>query len=280
MTDLIAHHLARLRMANYSPRTVDDRGEVLRRLDNDLPFGLKESTTDELQDWLAGPEPDPASRRGGWSDETRRTYYKHIIGFFQDEYIQREIGRDPSVGLIRPRPTRYLPKPVSDTELRYALTYLPKPWSTYCAIAAYAGLRAAELAALERRDISEEAIYVDHGKGGKSRTVEMSPELWPRVRLLPPGPIALLGSGRVMTPAQMSARTRYQLDLIGLTDVTLHRFRHWFATKLVEADVNLLVVSELMGHANPNTTKVYTLITSRQRRLAVCALPTLAPAPS
>jgi integrase/recombinase XerD len=278
MTDLIASHLGRIAMANYSPITVRDREEVLRRLDQDLLFGLAGATIDELQDWLTQRSLPAAERR--WCDETRRTYYNHIIGFFQDPYIKEQIGYDPSAGLIRPKPTQYLPKPVTDEELAYALARLPRPWSTYCAIAAYAGLRAGELAGLHRRNITERAILVDHGKGGKSRTVEMSPDLWPRVRLLPSGPIALLGSGRVMTAEQMSARVRYRLDQIGLPEVTLHRFRHWFASTLVQAGVNLLVVSELMGHANPNSTKIYALITSEQRRLAVRALPALAPAPN
>jgi integrase len=268
MAELIDAHLMRLRIANYSPVTIRDRGEVLHRLDVDLPCGLIDGTTEEVQDWLAND---------AWSNETRRVYFNHVIGFFND--MEEEIGWNPAAGLIRPKPTSYLPKPVTDEELRYALAELPRPWSTYCAIAAYAGLRAAELAGLHRRNISERAILVDHGKGGKSRTVEMSPHLWPRVRLLPDGPIALLGSGRVMSPEQMSARSRYRLDKIGLEDVTLHRFRHWFASSLVQAGVNLLTVSELMGHANPNTTKIYALITSEQRRLAVRTLPALAPAP-
>lgn len=269
MTDLIASHLTRCRAAGLSPVTIRDREELLQRMDAELPCGLKYASVDELQDWLA---------RKGWCQETRKTYYNHAVGFYRDPRIIEQVGWDPSAGLIRPKATKYLPKPVTDDELRRALIHLPRPWSTYVALAAYGGLRAAELAALDRRHITEDSILVDHGKGNKSRRVEMSTELWPKVRLLPPGPIALLGSGRVMTPEQMSARVRYRLDQVGLPDVTLHRFRHWFGTALVRSGVNLLVVSELMGHANPNTTKVYALITSEQRRLAVNALPALAPA--
>lgn len=278
MTHLIASHLTHCRAASYSLVTVRDRGEVLRRLEADLPCGLAYATIDELQDWLTQHSlPEDIEP---WCDETRRTYYKHIVGFYRDPLIAEQIGFDPSAGLIRPKATVYLPKPVTDDELTYALTQLPRPWCTYIAIAAYAGLRAGELAKLDRRHITEQAILVDRGKGNKSRNVEMSEHLWPRVRLLPPGPIALLGSGRVMTGDQMSARARYRLDQIGLPEVTLHRFRHWFGTNLVAAGVNLLTVSELMGHANPNTTKIYALITSEQRRLAVNALPALAPTPS
>lgn len=274
MSDLIAAHLTRLRNANYSRVTIRSRADLLRRVDAELLLGLLDPTVEELQAFLAGP-PDEE-----WCEETRRIYYNHLVGFYRDPPVLEEVGWDPTAGLIRPKVTHYLPRPMSDEEVTYALANLPRPWDMYVAIAAYAGLRAGELSRLERKHISEKWILVDHGKGGKSRTVEMSPHLWPYVRLLPTGPIALLGSGLVMTPAQMSARVRYRLDQIGLSDATLHRFRHWFATALIRAGVDVLVVAELMGHANPNTTKVYCLITSEQRRNAVAALPALAPTPS
>lgn len=266
MTDLIASHLKHCKSAEFSKVTIQDRGEVLRRLDADLPFGLAEATVDELQDWLA---------HEGWKPETRKTYYTHIVGFFRWG-AERGHTDDPSAGLIRPTVPQALPKPVTDDELRYALAELPRPWDIYIKLAAYAGLRAGEIADLDRTDISESQVLVNRGKGGKSRRVETHPDLWRSVRLLRPGPIALLGSGAVMTPDQMSHRTNYRLRKIGLR-ATVHCFRHWFGTTLVAQGVNLLVVAELMGHASPNTTKVYALITSEQRRLAVRTLPALAP---
>lgn len=276
MSDLIAHHIARCRqlvnLGNLSPITVRDREELLRRVDADLPLGLREATTEELQEWLSRP---------GWSPQTRATYYTHLIGFYRDE--ADEIGWDPSAGLIRPKVPRGLPKPATEEEVRLALT-LAAPWDLYVMLAAYAGLRSSEVANLDRRNVTEALVTVHQGKGGKSRTVETHPELWRRIRLAPAGPIARLGSGRIMTGEQMSARVRYQLDRIGLPELTMHRFRHRFATILLRpkelggAGADLLTVSELMGHANPNTTKIYALITSEQRRLAIHALPALAPA--
>jgi integrase len=276
MTDLITQHIEGCRRsANFSPITIRDREELLRRVDADLPLGLAEPpTTEDLQEWLARP---------GWSPQTRATYFTHLIGFYHDPAIAEEIGWDPSAGLIRPKVPRGLPKPANEDEIRRALAELPAPWDLYVMLAAYAGLRSAEVAGLDRRNVTEALVTVHQGKGGKSRTVETHPDLWRRIRLAPPGPIAMLGSGRVMSAEQMSARVRYQLDKIGQPDLTMHRFRHRFATMLLRpkalggAGADLLTVSELMGHANPNTTKIYALITSEQRRLAVNALPALAP---
>lgn len=280
MTDLIEGHLRRCRLAGFSRITRTDREELLRRLDAELPLGLREATTEELQDWLIQPK-----KRGGGdrSLKTLETYYDHVVGFYRDPVVGEEIGWDPSAGLVRPKVPQGLPKPATEDEVARAYADLPRPYDLYAMLAGDEGLRAGEIARLHREDVTEELVRIDEGKGGKSRTVPTHPELWRRIRLVQPGRIALLGSGQVMTPTQMSLRMSYRLGKIGLPHLTLHCFRHRFATMMLRpkelggAGADLLTVSVLMGHSNPNTTKIYCLITDEQRRLAVNALPALAP---
>jgi integrase len=282
MTDLIERHLRRCRQAGFSPVTIRDREELLRRLDADLPLGVADATTEEIQDWLIQPNQRTGDPR---SIKTLETYFDHVVGFYRDPAVAEAIGWDPSAGLIRPKVPLRLPKPAKEDEVARALANLPRPYDLYFMLASHEGLRAAEITRLDRRDVTEELVTVDEGKGGKSRTVDTHPALWKRIRLVPPGPIALLGSGRVMTPTQMSLRMSYRLSKIGLPHLTLHCGRHRFATMMLRpkelggAGADLLTVSILMGHSNPNTTKIYCLITSEQRRIAVHALPALAPAP-
>lgn len=48
-----------------------------------------------------------------------------------------------------------------------------------------------------------------------------------------------------------------------------HALRHLFATELAEADVPLLHISEALGHASPETTKVYIRLAMRKRLEAI-----------
>ncbi len=53
---------------------------------------------------------------------------------------------------------------------------------------------------------------------------------------------------------------------------TLHRLRHTFGTRLLEAGADIETVRDLMGHADIATTGRYLSSTSARKRAAVAAL--------
>jgi integrase len=275
--DLVAQHLAHLRSAGKAETTVIDRGELLHRLDAELPMGLYHAVTEELEDWLAGPAEKP------WSRQTKATYYGHIVGFYRwASSPDRRIGLefDPSAGLVRPSVPAGQPRPISSEELAIARARLTNPWRLYVELAAFAGLRAMEISRLDRADVGKELIVVRRGKGDKPRTVFTNSELWRAIQPLPPGPIARRITGKRASAQYISNMTALMLDEIDLTDVTLHRCRHWYATYLLDEEADIRSVQDAMGHGSLRTTAGYIAHTERQRaklRRAVNALPSLAP---
>jgi len=131
-----------------------------------------------------------------------------------------------------------------------------------------AGLRLAELAGLQRRnvDLTEGTVRV-LGKGRKERLCPLGD---PAVRALqayvdacPFEGEALFVSGR---GRQLNGRTiqlvfkRY-LMAAGLdAKLTPHKLRHSFATHLLDHGADLRSVQELLGHSQLTTTQIYTSV--------------------
>jgi site-specific recombinase XerD len=53
---------------------------------------------------------------------------------------------------------------------------------------------------------------------------------------------------------------------------TAHQLRHWFATQAYRGSRDLRVVQELLGHASPTTTAIYTAFSRTESVRAVSAL--------
>lgn len=138
------------------------------------------------------------------------------------------------------------------------------------------GARVSELCALRRRDIDLESgtagIY--RAKGGKSRTVHFDVETaealvtyWQKRGDQPRGSGAfpvLSGRDKPGEPGKgISPRTVEHIVAeigthLGIESVvTPHSFRHGLATELVRRRVRESTVQTILGHASPQTTRIY-----------------------
>ena len=129
-----------------------------------------------------------------------------------------------------------------------------------------AGMRFSEAAHLRIPDIDSARmmIRIASGKGNKERLVPLSPRLLKELRLywLKYKPTDLLFPGK--TPGKVYADTtirkamKVAAEKAGIRRrVYPHVLRHSYATGLLEAGVDLLTISRLLGHASFVTTMVY-----------------------
>lgn len=128
------------------------------------------------------------------------------------------------------------------------------------------GMRFSEAANLRIHDIDSQRmqIRITHGKGNKQRQVPLSPRLlgelrdyWKQYK-----PTSLIFPGK--TPDKLYADTTIQKvikDSARLArinkNISPHTMRHSYATGLLEAGVDLLTISRLLGHACFATTMIY-----------------------
>lgn len=253
------------RAAGFSANTIKDRQELLMRVESDLG-SLHKVTPEQLAPWLAQPK---------WLQQTRATYFNHLHGYLTWALKAGHISADPMLNLARPRVPKRSPKPAAEEHYRRILAEAPR-WALAVSLARYAGLRAAEIARIQRDDVDETNLRI-LGKGGRIDTLPVHPRLWEMVEPMPAGNLVLSVRGNVYRPSGISHAFGVTMRKMGIP-VTLHMFRHLFATSLLRsvedggAGANLRIVQELCRHESPATTAVYTLVTGRERRNAVFAL--------
>ena len=134
-----------------------------------------------------------------------------------------------------------------------------------------AGLRFAEAAHLKTSHIDSQRmmIHVAAGKGKKDRYVPLSPRLLKQLRVYwakyqPPGTLLFPGKATAAKPEKTYADTSIRKAIKAAAakariqkNVYPHVLRHSYATGLLEAGVDLLTISRLLGHASFVTTMRY-----------------------
>lgn len=138
------------------------------------------------------------------------------------------------------------------------------------------GLRAAELVDLDVDDVPTTArtgkVLVRAGKGrhgGKPRTIPANTDLrrdlaeYKKARAGLPGadtcPALFLNRyGQRLSTRSVDEIVADLGTAIGLDDLSPHVLRHCFATDMLRRGADIVLVSELLGHASLNSTRIYT----------------------
>ncbi len=130
------------------------------------------------------------------------------------------------------------------------------------------GLRRAEMANLEGRDVHPDCVVVRSGKGDKDRIVPLAPAIGKKLNAFVKG---MKPSEKVfkLSAPSISMKIKKFARKAGYEDFHAHSLRHKFATDLLERGADLRVVQELLGHENLSTTQVYLAVTSERMREAV-----------
>jgi integrase/recombinase XerC len=138
------------------------------------------------------------------------------------------------------------------------------------------GVRVSELCALRRRDVDLEGgtAHIYRAKGGKSRTVHFDAETanamtayWSMrgdgargsgIYAAFSGRDKIAEPGSAISPRTVEHIISQLCALLGIeSEVTPHSFRHGLATEMVRRRVRESTVQTILGHASPQTTRIY-----------------------
>ncbi len=192
-------------------------------------------------------------------------------------FFKRVIDRpDLFVKLETPKKEKHLPTVLTKEEVEMLIksAYCDKS-RTIIRMLYSSGLRVSELTNLtpSNLDLKQNIGWVRKGKGSKDRMFKLAESIKDELDL----------SGKYVFSKNkpLSARNIQQIVKkaafrAGINKkVTPHTMRHSFATHLLEDGVNLLVIQQLLGHENLETTRIYTHISQEQIKNVKSPLDTL-----
>jgi site-specific recombinase XerD len=245
--------------AGRAPRTVRIRRMHMQYLADHLGRDPVDATQFELEEW-----------QDSLPLEQLR-FKTAVIRPYFDYLHKRGIRADnPAALLVTPKAKRGVPRPIVFEAMERAIRTAPPRLQAWLVLAAYAGLRAKEIAYLELscfEMIPGGGVFIrlKRTKGEHERISALPQWAWECIRpaLADEGPCFRRerGSGPV-TPQQVSQLANDWLHKSG-TGSTLHTLRHWAASSGIEVE-DVRVVQEFLGHSSPATTAVYTAVAPRR----------------
>ena len=211
-----------------------------------------------------------------------RTFYKYL-------YREKITDTNPVAGINSPKRQKKLPEVLSEQEIMQILNTVdistPAGFRnrTILELLYATGMRISELCSLTFNNLNLENNEITvFGKGAKERIVLVSKRAKDflsdyintartlvakgfEVAQSPDAPIFINNTGYKLQPQTVRTCLKKIMDNLALPKhVTPHKFRHSFATKMLDNGADLRVVQELLGHASITNTQIYTHVTSQK----------------
>ncbi|MEU4618841.1 tyrosine-type recombinase/integrase [Actinoplanes sp. NPDC023801] len=216
----------------------------------------------------------------GLAPGTIKTRLQNVRTVMRAAVRDKLIVRDPTEDVTLPRQRRAdaaMTIPTS-AQVRALLDHAAVPWMRlFISVAAFAGLRLGEAAAVRRRDVDflrrvlQVTQQVQRGDGG---TVLITPPkygserpvfladgllelLSVHVKEMPESPLGWLFLGEGQDPPHQNTVGywwRKTCRAAGIDGFTLHDLRHFYASGLIAQGCDVVTVQKALGHAKPTTT--------------------------
>ena len=257
MADAIQDHLDDLKRSRYSRAALNARERLLRSIPGDILTADREA----IQEWWKGRQERADGELRAASSLSQEA--SHLRSFGRWAMMQGLSERNPADWIPKIRQKHAAPTPVTEEGLWRAVHEAPEDMRRMIALGAMAGLRAAEIAAIQWSDLDpgNGVLWVRQGKGGKDRSVPLSAGLL--AELGHPGEGPIIGK-RMTAKAVSQAIGRYLRSRD--VDYTAHKLRARYATRFLAATGDLAAAAEALGHSDLSSIGRYVIASSDTMR--------------
>ena len=228
----------------------------------------------------------------GKSHGTVIKVYTVLQGLFKMAYMADLIDRNPMDKVQRPKPRKDEAKPqeaeaYTAEEIRHiwnSLSQEPLKWRALVRLLIDTGIRRGECCGLQWKDVNfvgntitisgnlcytpSKGVYMDTPKNGRSRTIDVDPQviaLLHQLRCsqarsaLSPYVFTQEGSAEPMHPQSPARYLQGFAKRYGVADLHPHKLRHSFASIAITNGADIASVSEKLGHTDKAVTlRMYT----------------------
>ncbi|SCX06104.1 Site-specific recombinase XerD [Mycolicibacterium fluoranthenivorans] len=244
---------------SLSARTVDERIATVMRMAAWCRVEPDRASADDIASWLA--------EGGEWCANTRWTYHTQLAAWFLWLQKQDERVDNPMINITKSKRPRTEPRPVSNQGMQRLLSVRAhRRTKAMVLLMAFQGFRAHEVAKVkgEHLDLVERTITVV-GKGGVEATLPLHHRVVEIAYQMPRRGFWFAGVDRGHQRRESICSTVKEAMIRAGVAGSGHCLRHWFATALLEADVDVRTVQVLLRHQNLSSTEIYTLVSARRR---------------
>lgn len=250
-------------ISGYSQRTIKMYTLYVEALLKNLKKDTQQIDRSDLVGFLA------KNKEKGNSNATLALIHASFKFFFK-KYLKSTIVDDIQI----PKKDKHLPTVLTKDETKSLLKATKKGRNRLLLQFIYSsGVRVSESVdmLLENINFKERMGKVKAGKGAKDRVIILSKN-WCKLakkyvekKKIKTPYLFSKKNGKPLSADTVQRIVRYSAKKAGIQKtVTPHTLRHSFATHLLEAGENIRNIQELLGHANLNTTQIYTHVSTEQ----------------
>lgn len=266
-----------LRMRNYSGRTLESYGQVIKHFAYYVWLRRHTEVTKLVFYWRdlekarldTGVEVPPLmvtdylsflSSMRTYKPKTSHRIISTLSSFYRFLYTQGAVVANPMVGVERPRIKQQEVKYLKHNQVVRLIDSIADERDKLIVRTIYAtGVRVSELCGINIEDIDfEEHTIRIKGKGDKIRivfvdddTLESMKNFIGNTKIA--GPLFEGQQGKHISPRAI----QHIFRLYAPAGITPHKIRHSYATELYRRSKNLRVLQENLGHTSIKTTEIY-----------------------